>query len=420
MIRKIFKNTSYLISAQILGKGLSFFYSLYLVKVLSIESFGLYSVALSYLSIVSAISDFGISRFLTREISKGVEHSNSLLFSVIILRSTAVCVTFMLFAVFFSLFDNNYSRINLSLLAILAVIPQSVALTLDALFVAIQKISISAFGIVILTITTMTSGYIFLSHGFREDGAILAVLVGQLVSAIFFGVVLIKLKRKDFKRSHFDFKLLKGILRGALPYGVLGIIGLISFKVDTLMISYFRGDYETGIYGAAYRFLEATTFIPASVSVAFFPVIAKLFVEGEAGGAQLKSIKKIYFKSMLLMIVLGVLTAVGFIFVLPIFIELYFPKYLLSIVIIKILALAIPFIFLHIPSGQVLLSTDKYFKHLFIIYLSLLIINLVLYSTYIPIFGYIAAAWVTVFSEGLTFVVFFSFINFKVFGQYNK
>lgn len=416
MIKRVLRHSSYLILGQLIIKATSFFYSIFLANSIGVSEFGLYAVALSYFAIISSISDFGVSRYLIREVAKDEESGSRIISNVILVRTASVLMMFLLFATGLYLFDSNPQRVDLTLLAILAVIPQSVALTLDSLFVAIQKISYSAIGSVVLNIFTVIFGFVFISFGLNSYGAVLAVTLGQVCYAIFMLALSSTLPGKSWFRSSdgISFVLIRKILAGSLPYGVLGIIGLISFKIDSLMLSYYVGNFETGIYAAGYKFLEAVTFIPGAVAISLFPVVAKMFI------ADPVKIKSVYLKSLLIMFISGVFISLGFIFVLPSLISMLLPKYSGSIEVVKILAFSVPFIFLHVPSAQVLLSTDEYFKKLLTVYLGLFGINLAVYAYAIPKYGFVGASWATVLSEIMTFVVFFGFIYFKVFGRYNK
>jgi len=209
----------------------------------------------------------------------------------------------------------------------------------------------------------------------------------------------------------FDFQLIKRMLAGSLPYGFLGILGLIYFKVDTLFLSYLRGNFETGIYGVAYRFLEAIVFIPTTLAVTLFPILAKL---QEIDKAQ---IKKIYYKSIKVMAVFGVIVAVGYVFILPLIISLFLPQYLKAVVVVQILALSIPFMFVHVPVSQILLSSEKFLRQVIFISFVPLIFNITANLIFIPQYGFMAAAWITVISDVISLSVLIFYIQKYYFGH---
>lgn len=401
MINKILRNSSYLIISQSLTKVVAFFYTLFLVKSLAVEEFGLYSVALSYFSIISAIADFGIVRYLIRELSKDNSLSKRILGDVFFLRVGLTILLYLVFAGFILLFDPDQTRANLTILAVLAVVPQAVAFSFDGVFVAMQKLKYSALGQIILSISSILFGIFFITSGYGTYAPVIAILLAHVIYA-FFMLYLLGKEGVPFILSIPTLTTIKSIFRASLPYGILGALGLIYFRIDMVMLSYMKGAYDTGIYGAAYRFLEAVVFIPSAVSAAIFPVFSHLH------GNDATKIRKLYFQSLFIMAGLSIFVLIGFLLILPFFISYYLPKYAESIPLINILAFAIPFMFIHSPGIQLLLSTDKFLKP--VIYLSFITLgfNIILNYYLIGYYGVVGAAITTVFSEVLSFIIFFT------------
>ena len=410
-MRQILKQTSWLFFAQVLGRLIGFFYTIFLARNLGVSEFGLYATALAYFSLFSSIADFGFNKFLIREVSHDHRKIPELLTGISILRLTFTSILFSIFAVLLYFLDPDKIRVSLILLAVLALLPQSLSLTLDAVFTALQRLQYSSISLIAFNLSATILGVLLIYLGFGPQGAVIAFILGQVVYLLTMVLFLTMQKNKFVVVkiiSEIKLPALKKIIQGSLIYGVLGMIGVASFKMDIIILSYLRGNFETGIYSAAYKFLEGVSFIPITLSTALFPVFSKLHKNNQ------RQLSSIYFKSLKIMLFLGVATSLLFILFLPIVIKTFLPNYLASIQILKILALAIPFIFLHIPSAQVLLSTDKYLKQSLIMYILLISMNLILYLIFIPKFGLLGASWVTVFSELTTLVVFTAFLTRKV------
>lgn len=364
---------------------------------------------MAYFSIISSIADFGFNRFLIREVVQDKSAAPKLLWNIIILRLTLTAVLFAGFAIFLYFLDPDKLRVSLTLLATLAILPQAVALTFDGIFAASKKLQFSAISLFISSVSTIFAGIFLLNEGLGVWGAMDAFIFGQLIYML---VLIIFLHNtQGFLFSPIKLSIIKKALAGSLPYGLLSILGLLYFRIDTLMLSYLKGSFETGLYGVAYRFLEAIIFIPSAFAAAFFPAVAKL---SDEKGSELK---KIYFTSLKMMLILGLVIMMFYILILPIIIKLFLPNYLQAIDVIKILALSIPFIFIATPGVQILLSSDKYLRPVLLFSIFTVIFNIVLNFIFIPIFGVLAAAWITVLSDVLSFVIFFLFIQVKFFKQ---
>lgn len=411
-MNKIFKQASWLIIGQFLTKVISFFYTIFLAKSLGVEEFGLYIVAISYFSIISAFADFGFNRYLIREISIEKTNTNQLLWNTLILRLALASILFATFTTFLYSFDENQARVSLVLIALMAVLPQSIAMTFDAILISLKKLQLSAIMLFISTAVMSFFGWFLVSQNLGSIGAIAGLIFGQLIYALGFFLIVFLNIGIHIPKIHIN--IIKQVIKDSLPYGVLGILGLLYFRIDSIILSYLRGSYEVGIYGASYRFLETIIFIPASFAVALFPNMAKLYSEN------LLDLKKLYFKSLKLMLILGLIFLLAYFFILPILIKFYLPNYLPSIEVIKILALSIPFIFIATPGVQVLLSTDKYLKPVIYFSIFTLLLNIILNLLFIPKYGYIAAAWVTVLSDIVSFIIFFILINKYIFSASSK
>lgn len=406
-MKSILKQTSWLVAAQALTKILGLFYTIFLAKSLGVEDFGLFSVGLAYFSIVSALSDFGFNRYLIREISKEEGGKWEIICNLLMLRLTLVSLFFGIFSTFLYIFDADKMRVSVILLSSLAVLPQTVAITFDGVFIALRKLQLSAFASVISSLSTVLIGIFLVSRGFALWGATNALVLGQLIFALTFLVLFGW--HVGIKLSEIKLPVIKKALAGSLPYGLLGVLGLLYFKIDTIMLSYLRGNFETGIYGASYRFLEAVTFIPTAFSAALFPVLSKL-----QHTRSLPEIKNLYIKSVKIMGFVGFLVTIFFLLLISQLIKLFMPNFSQAVDIVKILSLSIPLMFMMAPGVQVMFSTDKYLKHVLFLSITTLAFNVLLNLIYIPVFGVWAAAWITVLSDLLSLVIFYFFIKKKM------
>lgn len=405
-MKKIIKQGSWLFLFQSLTRVISFFYVIFLAKTLEVPNFGLYTVALSYFSIISSITDFGFNRFLIREVAKDNSKIPELLWNIISMRLIVTSILFSVFSVILYILDPDKMRVYLILLATLAILPQSIAFSVDAIFIAIQKLQFSGVSLFISSLSTTLIGLFLVGKGFGVEGAIRAMVLGQVI--YFFILIIFLYRHQGFIRPAFNLLIIRKALTGSFPYGLLAVLGLLYFRIDTVLLAYLKGNFETGIYGAAYKFLEAATFVPTALSMALFPVLAKLH------DSSIEDVKRLFFKSFKVMLGSGLVVVLGYVIILPEIIKILLPNYLSSIQAIRILSLSIPFMFIHVPAVTVLLSTDKYLKTVLILSIFIVLFNISMNLIFIPKFGFIAASWVTVISEVLSFTTFFLFIKIKI------
>ncbi len=389
--------------AQVLTKIIGFFYTLFLAKSLGVESFGLYTVALAYFSIISSISDFGFNRYLIREVAKNKLKVYELFCNIGMFRLTITSVIFGIFAISLYLFDPDKLRTSLILLAVLAILPQSIALTLDGVFIALQKFQFSVIALLLASLANALIGLFLINKGFGNAGAINALTISQLIYGISLFTILGFSKGLHFSRV--ELSIIKKALIGGLPYSLLGILGLIYFRIDAILLSYIKGSFETGLYGAAYRVLEVIVFIPSALGTALFPTLSRMHDNKS------QKIKEIYFKSVGITAVISILIVLGYLTILPFIIRIFLQDYLKSLEAIRILSLAIPFMFLHMVSASFVLSSERYLRGIILLSIIPVTFNILMNLSFIPIYGFIGASWVTVLSDILSFVLIFIFIK---------
>lgn len=399
-MRQILKQTSWLILAQVLTKVIGFFYTIFLAKSLGVSDFGLLSFVLAQFSLTAAVADFGFNRYLVREIAQDKSKITGLFCSISLLRLTIGSMVFALFAVVLYFLDPDKLRVHLTALTILAILPQALAQTIDGIFVGLQKLSYSALGLLATSLFTAIFGITLVSLGFGSTGAVVGLITGQIIYYLLLLFYLKKLKIPLVCRI--SDPLFKKVIYGSLPYGILTILGIIYFRADIFLLTYLKGNFDTGIYSAGYKFLEVSILIPSSLGTVFFPLLANL---------ESRKILKQLRKTILLTLVLSIIIALAYITLLPIAVKLFLTQYTQSIGVVKILALSIPFFFINALQSALLLSQRRFLNSLIIISVLVISLNIILNLILIPKFTYLGAAWVTVITEFLVSLIFFIIIK---------
>src|SRR5436189_153809 len=65
------------------------------------------------------------------------------------------------------------------------------------------------------------------------------------------------------------------LLRRALPLGLALMIAAVYFRADALLLSILKGSHAVGIYGVAYRLLEALIAFPGFFYISVFPLLSQ-------------------------------------------------------------------------------------------------------------------------------------------------
>ena len=403
MLKAILKNSSYLLVSQLFVKVFAFGYAIFLAGNIGASDFGLYSAALSIFGLMSLFSDLGINRVLTRDIARDESDLPKLFSTAMLLRAFSSAVSFLILTIFFFFTDSHSTRFTLTTIALLSLVPQSIALSIDAILIGLKKISFSALGFFLFNMISFIAGATLIYLGYGVHGAMSAFLLGQVSYSIILIYLLSSSRKVNF--APFNFKIAKNLLLKSWPYGIIAALGFASFRIDTVILSYTRSGEEAGIYALAYRFLEAATIIP----VAFGTVLYPIFSQHNADPAKTK---KLFNLSLLYGAIGGFVVVLIMNTIVPIFLNIFMPQsFSGASMALIILSFALPFLFMHIPLSQLILSKDAHLKQIVLLYILIFLINLMIMLFVIPIYGFMGAAVVTVISEATTFLGFWIFIK---------
>lgn len=402
--QKVSQNTLLLFSGQVIVKIIAFFYAIFLARSLGPSDFGLYIYVITIFGLVSQVADFGFNRFMVRDIAKDRKRAGIYLSNIFALRLLIMLIILLVFSLIIIYLDPKIERSSLTILASLAILPNALSLTFEAVFIAFEKMIYPALALIFLNLFVLFFGVIaVLGFGLGVFGAVLTFFLAHIVYLIIYVFFLFR-EKIPFHLS-FDFSFFKKAIFSSFPYGLLAILGLIYFKIDTVLLTFLRGEEETGFYAASFKFLEALHFIPLAFGTALFPLMARLHEKDP------KHLSALYFSVIKFLLIISLpMVLLLVIFARPLIFLLYGPSFIPSILALQILSFTIIFMFLHVPGAHLLFATEKYLRPVILLSFATVGLNVILNLIFIPIFGLLGASAVTVFSEFTSFLIFFILI----------
>ncbi|HIP92255.1 MAG TPA: flippase, partial [Thermotoga sp.] len=184
------------------------------------------------------------------------------------------------------------------------------------------------------------------------SGFILALLMGYSLRDI----LRIKWGKNFIQKPgmRFNLKRWKSLLRHSYPFWFIGIFTMIYYRIDMVMLGLLKGDYETGIYRAAYTLIEVSLFIPNIVVSTTIPSMARLWRKDR------KTLNILFKRSFQILVIIGIVGALGYYIFADLGIFFVFGReFKSSVPVLRILAFAIPFMFLNSLFGSYMNATGR-------------------------------------------------------------
>lgn len=401
--RRIYKNSLYLGTAEIIAKGLQFVVMLYAAKLLSQQYFGKFSFALSLAFIAVIFADLGINTLLIREISRNKRLASKYFINALLIK--IVLSIFAFFMIVAALNMLNYPSDTRQIVYIiwLFTILSTFTELFNSIFRAFEMMFYDALLKVIRMIVLATASIYVLFKGY----GILIFSYTFVFTEALIVLIALSIALKKFIKLKFiiDFSFIKSILKKAFPFGLAFIFGGVYFYIGSIILSNIKGDAEVAIFSVAYNIVLALLFIPTVYINAIYPVFSRYYKKNKS------ELKLLYEKSFKYLYLIGLPISIGlFILSDKVILFLYGSKYSASILVLQIISLYLFLKFINYFLGMVLSSIDKQNKRMFGQGITAgfnIILNLIL----IPVIGFLGAALATLITEILLFIIYYIYVS---------
>lgn len=213
----------------------------------------------------------------------------------------------------------------------------------------------------------------------------------------FFGAAIISFfyvkKHTSFFTIHLNWGNSISILKESYPFAILALLMLIYTKADTVLLKeiHKNGNEEVGVYAAAYRLIDALNMIAVLFSGLLYPIFARMIKEKQ----NIESLVKTSFS--LLVLPSAVFALFSFFYAENIMQLLYTNNVETAAKIFQILIIG----FVFICNGYIygtLLTANGNIRLLNIIALIGVLSNVVLNIVFIPLYGALGSAYISVFT----------------------
>jgi len=269
-------NTSWIMGEKIITMGVGFFVTVLVARYLGPEQYGILAYALSMTALFASAGHMGLSGLVIREIVKKPDKRSETLGTSLVLKFFGALTGYLLLLIYVLIYEAPQSIEFWTLLIVafslffrpLDVIDFWFQAHVQARYTAIAK-SAS----LLLTASFMWL-LVFIGAG------LLSFAFANLLQSILAGCFLLLLFRATAKTSikklHASFSRAKELFGQGWIIFLGSIFATVYLKIDQIMLKWFSGAEEVGIYAVAATLSEAWYFVPAAIVASIFPKLIQL------------------------------------------------------------------------------------------------------------------------------------------------
>jgi O-antigen/teichoic acid export membrane protein len=390
--RTVARNTLFGLGAQFALRIAGFIFNILVIRTLGGEEYGQYSIVIAWAGLFSVIGDLGINQYLAREIARNPRRADELFWDTVALRFVLAVIASLITTVGAAL--NGYSGEIVLAIAVYtsSYFLQAILAPLGSILTGNERLDIVSAISVVTQVLFLAFAGIFLFLGLDFVWIVIASVINLPV------VIVLQyraLRRNNLgpPRFHINPSLWWFVIKHGLPFGIVQLSLSFAFRVDTILLSGHVSDTQVGWYNAAYNLTLTLLTLTRSFNDAILPTLAREHTLNP------QSVKPWYFRSVKVMMVIGLPIAVGGMLTADKLVHiLYRPDFAPAALALAILVWDVPVVMYHSFCGNMTTSIKREVSAARI-YGSLGVINTLLNLLLIPRFGIIGASFSTVLTD---------------------
>ncbi|MDA0999772.1 MAG: flippase [bacterium] len=393
---RIFSNSALLVLGVAVNALIGLYITRALARYLGVAFYGQFALAFVYLNFTAVIANFGFDTILLREVARNKDQSNPIVTAGIVLK--LVFATAALLAGAAYLFSRDYDPAYTWAVVFLLLTHYVAAVdTFEIVHRAHLRGGNVAAGSVISQLLTLGVVLFGRQNGWPVEWLIAAHVFVRMPRALFF---YFRLRGVAPFRWMWEREWVRRILKESAVIGLTGILWVVYFRVDTLMLEWMKGPEAVGQYAAAFKFIDLALLGSGVVMSSLSPLLAERWPKNPEG------FRWIYQQTINYLAMLGALVAgVMVVFGADLIRNLYSPLFTDAIAILRILSIAAVIIYVSNALGHTIVAVGIQGPGFLTTRILAAVVNVGLNFYFIPRWGGYGAAWATVISDAAVVLV---------------
>lgn len=403
----ILKNATFVTIATFLLKGINFVFHVFVVRRLGDDRFGQYSIVLAFVGIFQIFAELGMSQYVMREVARDRSKAQTLFWNLVVLRvllALLAMVGIPLAAVRVGYSPELVLGIFIYTVSFLL---SAIGMPLAALLTADERLGYVSAIDVIAQIVFIIFGSIFLFSGLGFIWLIVASLI-SLLPRILIGAWALRYSAFRALPFQIDVRSWPRLVRAGLPFGIISLMLSIAFSIDTVMLSQFASEEVVGWYNVAYRLIFSLMIFFGGFQTAIVPSLSRVYVNNPL------EVQRWYHASVKMILLMSLpITVGGMLTAFPLIRFLYTEEFLPAALALQILIWDVPVLMFAAFCGDMttIITEERSAARIYTINT---IANVLLNWLFIPRFGLVGAALVTVVTDVISALQFHFLLRRKL------
>lgn len=273
VLRAVARNSTVGFIGFFVLKGLSFAYGVAIVRQLGEVDFGRYSTVAALIAVSTIFAELGTGAFASRSIALDRSGASRLIGNLIAIRVVLSTVTLVLNVTVAALIGFDNELVGWVTLSSLAFFLYAIHGPCLSVLRGYERLDYTTSFTVIQQVVLIVTGGALLWLGWGVTGVIVA---GSLSVAVTAGLAWRSARRIANLAPSIDVSIWPRLLMAGLPFAVTIFATSISFRMDTLILSWWRPDAEIGWYNVGYGLALSLVQVFTSLTVSFIPTLSRL------------------------------------------------------------------------------------------------------------------------------------------------
>ncbi|MEL6821934.1 MAG: flippase [Calditrichota bacterium] len=314
--KKIARNSAILSAGHVVSKLVNLLLVLILTRHLGSDGFGSYSFGMAYVMLFMIVVHFGITTLLVRDIARDKSLAPNMVSQTFALAMLGGLLAYVLILGSALLLGIEAEEWNVLVVLGIYLVCDGWSRYFFSVFRGFEKMEYETLTLIIerllMLVVALVAWYV--------DASLLELLWGFTVIQMTKCLIAIVLIRRNF--FSFSPKLniakSKALLQEAMPFALVALFGVVTTRIDVVMLHFYHDDAAAGIYNVARRMMESAIFVPENFYGALLPAMSVLYI------SQRDKFATTFQRSLLYMIVLAIPLSLLLVVLAPFIVDLLF------------------------------------------------------------------------------------------------